>query len=404
MNINSLAVVSPEYPPNTVGGLGTHVHALTAALASQGTYIELFVPGHNAYHSNDSRINIHPVPISSSHSEGEYWLRFALGAVASAKRLAGPVDVIHCHDWFSTLAGLALRKLLSVPLVLTIHLPQNNPSLLPFENLGLLCADAVIVNSHMVAREIATRKLSSHPSVVIPNGVDLSLFRPPDAALARPQTILFAGRLVSQKGVDVLLRAVRVLLFRFPAARLIIAGDGDDVLYLRRLCRYLGISEEVSFVGWQSPRSLVNLYQTARVVAVPSHYEPFGLVALEALACATPVVASDTGGLADIIRNGVDGYLFPANDHLRLAHRLAILLSDSSFAAELGKAGRMRAAEFPWARVAAQTQNLYEETRRSQAHPGLLSMALEGERFDEEIESISASIRPAVRKLITCSD
>lgn len=257
----------------------------------------------------------------------------------------------------------------------------------------------------MVAREIAARELVSHPPVVIPNGVDLSIFRPSHhPPSAREQTILFVGRLVSQKGVDVLLRAFRVLLFRFPAARLIIAGDGYEALYLQRLSRYLGIFEEVSFLGWQSASSLVRLYQNARAVAIPSRYEPFGLVALEALACATPVVASETGGLAEIIRNGVDGYLVPPDDHLRFAHRLAILVSDSSYAAELGKVGRIRAAQFSWASVATETQALYKETyRRSHAHPDLFSRPFEGERFDEEIESINPSIRPEVRKLMTCS-
>jgi glycogen(starch) synthase len=404
MEINSLVVVSPEYPPNILGGLGTHVHALTSALAQNGLDIQLFVPDQGAYHSHNSRIHIHPVAVARSESQGEYWLRFASSAVASAERLSGPVDVIHCHDWATTLAGLALRESLSAPLVLTIHLPQSGSSLLPFENLGLLSADAVIVNSRMVAQELAARDLGSHSSIVIPSGVDLSIFRPPHPASRRTHTILFVGRLVDQKGVDVLLQAFRILLFKLPSARLIIAGDGNQLLYLKRLCRYLGISDEVRFLGWQTGSSLVHLYQGARAVAMPSRYEPFGLVALEALACATPVVACETGGLAEIISDGVHGYLVPTNDHLRLAQRLAMLLSDQSHADELGKAGRERAAEFPWTRVAVQTQRLYEETVRSNV-PNPFSSVVERGRLDKEIESMSTSLRSAVRKVIglTCS-
>jgi glycogen synthase len=404
MGIKNLLVVSPEYPPNILGGLGTHVHALTSALAQNGLDIELLVPDDGTHHSHDSRIHIRPVSVSRSESQDDYWLRFADGAMASAERLSGPVDVIHCHDWATTLAGLALREALSVPLVLTIHLPQSGSSRLPFENLGLLSADAVIVNSRMVARELAARDLGSHASIVIPNGVDLSIFRPPHPASRRAHTILFVGRLVDQKGVDLLLQAFRVLLFKLPSARLIIAGDGYQMLYLEKLCRYLGISDEVRFLGWQTGSSLIHLYQGARAVAMPSRYEPFGLVALEALACATPVVASETGGLAEIISDGVQGYLVPIDDHLRLAQRLAILLFDQSHSNELGKAGRDRATEFSWTRVAAQTQHLYEETVRRNT-PNRPMSASERERMDKEIESMGTSLQLAVRRIIglTCS-
>ena len=399
MRVKNLLVVSPEYPPNILGGLGTHVYALTSALAQNGLDIQLLVPDDGTYHSHDSRIHIQRVPVSRSESQGDYWLRFGLGAVAFAERLSGPVDVIHCHDWATTLAGLALREALSTPLVLTIHLPQSGSPRLPFENLGLLSADAVIVNSQMVAQELAARDLGSHPSIVVPNGVDLSIFRPSDPASRQAHTILFVGRLVEQKGVDVLLQAFRVLLFKLPSARLIIAGDGYQLLYLKRLCRYLGISDEVRFLGWKTGPSLIHLYQVARAVAIPSRYEPFGLVALEALACATPVVACETGGLAEVISDGVDGYLVPIDDHLRLAQRLAILLSDQSHADELGKAGRDRAAQFTWTRVAMQTQRLYEDTVRSNI-PNPSVSASERRRLDAEIESMDNPLRSAVRKVL----
>jgi glycosyltransferase involved in cell wall biosynthesis len=189
------------------------------------------------------------------------------------------------------------------------------------------------------------------------------------------------------------------LLFKIPDARLIIAGDGDQLLYLKRLCRYLGISDEVCFMGWQTGSTLVHLYQVARAVAIPSHYEPFGLVALEALACATPVVACETGGLAEVINDGVHGYLVPTNDYLRLAQRLAVLLSNPSHADELGNAARKRAADFSWTQVAVQTQRLCEATVRCK-DPGPFLSAAERELLNREIESISASLRPAVWKVI----
>lgn len=398
MKISSLVVVSPEFPPNILGGLGTHVHALTSTLARNGLNIQLLVPENDNYQAPGPRIHIHGMPVSRAESQDDYWLRFASCAKAFARRFSGPVDVIHCHDWATTLAGLALRDALSAPLVLTVHLPQSGSPLVQFENLGLLSADAVIVNSGMVAGELASRNLGSPTPIVIPNGVDLSIFRRHDSASRQAHTVLFVGRLVEQKGVDVLLRAFRVLLSSIPSARLIIAGDGYQLLYLKRLCRFLGISDEVRFVGWQAGSSLIHLYQVARVVAMPSRYEPFGLVALEALACATPVVACETGGLADIISDGVQGYLVPVDDHLRLAQRLAVLLSDQAHADKLGHAGRARATQFSWARVAVQTQHLYERTARS-ASPDQSAPVSQRTRLDEEIEAMGTSVRSAVREI-----
>jgi len=174
--------------------------------------------------------------------------------------------------------------------------------------------------------------------------------------------ILFVGRLVPQKGVDVLLRAFAVVLRRCPGIRLVIAGDGYQRLYLERLSRHLGLPPHVEFVGWQTGPALARLYQAAEMVVVPSVYEPFGLVALEAMACGRPVVASRIGGLAEVIAEGRTGYLIPPGDYLSLARRMAQLLLEPARAAAMGQAARQEAMRYCWPRIAELTHDLYRST------------------------------------------
>jgi glycosyltransferase involved in cell wall biosynthesis len=246
-------------------------------------------------------------------------------------------------------------------MILTVHLAQMSPLNLALENLGLSCADSVIVNSHSVAEEIAARRLAVTGPVVMPNGVDLGRFRP----LPRSQVghvILFVGRLVPQKGVDVLLRAFATVLRKCPGIRLVIAGDGYQRLYLERLSRHLGLPPHVEFLGWQTGPALARLYQAAEIVVVPSMYEPFGLVALEAMACGRPVVASRTGGLAEVVADGSTGYLVPPGDYLSLAQRMAQLLLEPARAAAMGQAARQEAMRYRWERIAELTHDLYRDT------------------------------------------
>jgi glycogen(starch) synthase len=149
------------------------------------------------------------------------------------------------------------------------------------------------------------------------------------------------------------------VLSRCPKARLVVVGDGDQALFLQRTARYLGISSHVDFVGWQTGPALVSFYQQADVVVVPSRYEPFGLVALEAMACGRPVVASSAGGLAEIVMDSETGFLVPPGDDLRLAQRIVQVLLDHGIATRMGLAARERAESYGWDSIAARTEQIY---------------------------------------------
>lgn len=250
----------------------------------------------------------------------KYWVQFAECAVHDAVAALPGAALVHSHDWATILAGIATSRRLKCPLVFNVHLPQRSPPHLTMENLGLLAADLVIVNSASVKSELLDRRLPLRRIEIVPNGVDVDCYRPAEDWPLHDGYILFAGRHVPQKGVEVLVRAFAVLLHRHDC-RLLLAGEGILKLYFLRLARDLGVADRVSILGWQTDEALVRLYQKAALVAVPSSYEPFGIVALEAMACARPLVASRTGGLMEIVEHGVDGYLVEPGDDLDLARR-----------------------------------------------------------------------------------
>jgi D-inositol-3-phosphate glycosyltransferase len=189
--------------------------------------------------------------------------------------------------------------------------------------------------------------------------------------------ILFVGRIEPLKGIDTLLRAVAVLIQRRPewAEELvvtIVGGDPDqppekmdaEMARLHALRAELGIANVVTFRGAQAQDILPCYYSAAEVVVVPSHYESFGMVALEAMACGTPVIASKVGGMAFTVQDGVTGFHIPYRDHQALAERLEQILLDPDLQARLGRQAAEWARQYSWSRIADQITALYAEVRR----------------------------------------
>jgi D-inositol-3-phosphate glycosyltransferase len=251
------------------------------------------------------------------------------------------------------------------------------------ERLVLDMADCIVAAT--LAEESQLQFLYHAPEtkiVVIPPGVDVSHFYsiPADeakCAIGVPedeQMLLFVGRIEPLKGVDTLIRAIAHMRTtgvtnRYPHYLAIIGGDPNartrrmntEMARLQKLSRELGLQDLVVFLGKRSQSSLPYYYSAADVLIMPSHYESFGMVALEAMACGTPVVASQVGGLAFLIQDGVTGFVLPDGDHLALSERLTQLISQPDLRQRLGEQAAAYAQDYSWDKIASRIFDLYNE-------------------------------------------
>jgi glycosyltransferase involved in cell wall biosynthesis len=390
--------ISSEYPPKVFGGLGVHVEQLTKAL-SRSVSVDVVLPSAGASEYETLYEDVQPFALSTvtaSYEDPVSWLRFADFAADRIIRRAKDhrPDIIHCHDWVTVLAGIKCRWVLDVPLVFHLHLPNRSPLCASVENLGLICADRVTVNSEAMYEALKDRSLPLRREPdVIKNGVDQDMFHADESWPSDGDYVLCVGRLVEQKGVEYLIRAFLYVREKFPTLRLKVVGSGELADALENLATNLLISDQVDFLGWKSAEALVKLYQRAGVVVVPSIYEPFGMTALEGMACQRPVVASRTGGLSDIIRHGVTGFLAEPKDELDLAQWLLTALADSNRRAEMGRLGRehLRVEGYTWADVSDQFKQLYEEVSRKPIDKTIPSRT---DEFIEQIVEVATDLSP----------
>ncbi len=293
-------------------------------------------------------------------------------------------DLLHSHYWLSAWAAEELKAQLIIPHVATFHTlgevknrarpAEMEPELrLEAERKAIALADSIIAFT-AEEKDNLVHIYGAQPDQVkiIPCGVDLKLFHPTDMEEARSELglprhskiLLFAGRIEPFKGIDILLRAVVCLEDKDDLRLLILGTDSEsdgEVARLRSLSGELGIGDKVTFLGVVEHERMPLFYNAADVCVVPSYHESFGLVALEALACSTPVVASRVGGLATVIKDGETGYLIDKLSHEAFAQRLELLLGDEELRRRMGGAARSSVMKYTWSKVAGQVLRVYEE-------------------------------------------
>ncbi|WP_045742072.1 glycosyltransferase family 4 protein [Actinoplanes rectilineatus] len=383
-----ILMLSWEYPPLLVGGLGRHVHALSAALAAAGhdvTVVTRHAPGAplEEYTEGVRVIRAPDDPPVFTVAGGDMlpWaLSFQHTLTRAALRAArtGRYDVVHAHDWLVAHTAVTLRDHLDVPLVATVHATESgrhqgwlphphNRTIDDIERWLTTEAVRVIVCSEYMRTE-AGRLFGAAPDRVdvVANGVDTLRWRarPRAVAAARERyagdgpLISFAGRLVYEKGVQLLLAALPALTGRFPGLRVVIAGDGPYKKELEDLA-----DARVTFSGFLGGHELTALMGASDCYVVPSIYEPFGMVALEAAAAGTPVAVADTGGLAAIVEHGVTGVKFTPGDPDALAAAVGAVLADRGYARALAQHALRRVRDaFTWPSIAAATAAVYATT------------------------------------------
>jgi glycogen synthase len=382
-------LLSWEYPPVMVGGLGRHVQALATTLVQEGhdvtvvtrhaadAPLEQFLDGVRVIRCAED-----PASLQLSTSNLLTWTMAFNHALTRAALFAARTtqyDVIHAHDWLVAHAAITLKEQLGLPLVTTIHATEagRHQGWLPEESNRNIHAlewwlvnesTRVVVCSHYMRWEVNRLLHAPYRRIdVIPNGVDAAAWRadPDDIARARVRysgagrLVGFAGRLVYEKGVQDLIHSLPHLRAQHHGLRLIVAGDGPYLPELREEVRRLNLHRAVSFTGFLGD-DLPAVMSAADAMIIPSIYEPFGMVALEAAATGVPVAAATTGGLKEIIEPGRTGMTFPPRNPLALAKAVSHLLSDEAAARKMARTARnMVADRYTWRSIVTRLLRVY---------------------------------------------
>lgn len=386
------------------GGMNVYVRDFSRELGKQGVLVDVFTRSqddcqpmikHDLGH--DGRV-IHipagpekPIPVAEV---GNYLDEFAAGVIAFAQEEGIAYDLIHSHYWLSGIVAEKLRAVWHIPIVHMFHtlghmknrIAQSAAERAPQDRLDgesqvIQAVDRIIAATPAELAQLQWLYGADMRKVtVIPPGVDLERFKPIAPMVAKeyvripPQdkNIVFAGRIEPLKGIDTLLQAMSLIQTRRPEAIqnvcvAIIGGDpwsdspDAEMARLQEMRHTLGIHDIVTFLGAKDQDILPYYYAAAEMVIMPSHYESFGMVALEAMAMGTPVIASEVGGLAFLVRDGENGFHVPSRDPEALAERIYTLLTNEDCRQTLGKQAQIYAQQYDWAIIVAKMRRLYAE-------------------------------------------
>ncbi|MFH1085229.1 MAG: glycosyltransferase [Chloroflexota bacterium] len=387
------------------GGMNVYVRELTQNLARRGWQVDTFTrwqdPSLPRVQENGGGRLVHiaagPQGAADRRALSEYVPQFAEGVRQFARDERITYDLIHSHYWLSGWAGLALQGEWQAPLVHMFHTlgrmkdavadrPEQREAAdrAEVEQAVMDSADRVVAATPLDRQQMLDLyHVNEAKIVIIPCGVNLQLFRPINRQVAREklgiepgrQMLLFVGRLDPVKGLRVLLEAMCELTRRISRPRAeelslaVIGGDReshlealmDEAKCLTEITHELGLDNLVVFIGSRAQEDLPYYYSAAAACVMPSLYESFGMVALEAMACGTPVIASRVGGLTFTVRDGETGYLVPERDPKALADKLELVLGDACLRARLGRRALQVAQGYSWDLVTEGMEALYAE-------------------------------------------
>jgi len=372
-----------DLPPHQLTGVSAHVEGLSRALARAGHDVVVLGRADGDADATVDQTVLPGVRVLRA-SVDLPWLPdddVVLNTVSANHHLVRLLaelgdwrpDVVHAHDWNVAWAADAVSTLTGAPLVATIHatergrhgghVPQGVPAAINSVEWWLAWqARSVVCCSRFMMREVLDGfDLDAERVHLIPHGVDTDSWRPPDTASVREPLVLAWGRVRYEKGFQVLAQAMARLRGRVPGISCIIAGRGSYLAELQSQLDLEGVGDIVQIPGFVPDHELRTLLHRAGCVVIPSLYEPFGIVALEAMAADAPLVAARTGGLAEILEGTDAGLLFEPGNALRLAETIEGLLNDRQLADQLrANAQRLLAAHYSWDAIADTTSALYE--------------------------------------------
>jgi len=387
------------------GGMNVYVRDLTCELGRLGIHVDVFTRSQDehvphvlhdlGYGNRVVHITAGPEEPKSKSDIAKYIHEFAEGIIQFAAEKGIKYDVIHSHYWMSGLAAELLSKAWGgIPVVHMFHTlgeMKNRVARSEDEKAGedrlkgerqvLRSAKRIVVATLAEMTQLRfLYRADNRKMTVIPPGVDTSHFYPIPADEAKQfiglkpddRMVLFVGRIEPLKGIDTLIKAMSCLDLQGmhrPVHLAIIGGDvdvspeemSDEMTRLQKMCDDLCMGGMVIFLGKRGQDTLPYYYSAAEVVVMPSLYESFGMVALEAMACGTPVVASEVGGLGYLVQNGVTGYTIPDRDPAELCDKLSHLLGNADLRNQMGNSAAEYAANYAWNKIASQIIDVYKE-------------------------------------------
>jgi glycosyltransferase involved in cell wall biosynthesis len=382
-------MLSWEYPPNVMGGLGKHVAELIPALTRLNVGIDLVTPlraGASEVETHGG-VRVHRVatnsgPFPDFYTEAQRANRALEQACDHILVQDGPFDLIHNHDWLTSFAAAELKHRHRIPLLSTVHATERGRGRgylageqsqrindaewhMMYESWRVICCTEYMADELQSYFSSPADKLD-----VIPNGVDPSPFQSLDgtdlngfrAQWAQPdeKIVLYVGRVVHEKGIEELIRSAPSVLKSVPQARYIIAGRGPELDRLRNLVWEMGLSNKVLLPGFIEEEDRNRLYKVADCAVFPSLYEPFGIVALEAMAAGTPVVVSEVGGLREVVRHAETGITIYPGDPESCAWGIIHTLQHPKWAAQRVENALLDVEQrFNWDIIARQTADVY---------------------------------------------
>jgi len=387
------------------GGMNVYVRDLTIQLGRMGIHVDVFTRSqdeHVPHVMHDLGFGNRVVHVQAGPEVPlpkrqllEYIPEFVECVQKFSAEKEIRYDIIHSHYWMSGLAAASLSDLWGgVPIIQMFHTlgeMKNRVARNPKEKEGayrldgesavVKRADRIIVSTPAEQAQLEWfYHVNMNKISIIPPGVDTGHFYPIAVDEAREhlglkpddRMILFVGRIEPLKGLDTLIRAVACLQLKDlhePVRLAVIGGDPDaepddmseEMTRIQKLCDELTVGKMVAFLGKRGQDTLPYYYSAAEVVVMPSHYESFGMVALEAMACGTPVIASQVGGLAFLVQDGVTGFTIPAEDSIALCDKLTALLGNKTLRKKMGHAAADYAKNYDWKKIANQIVRIYQD-------------------------------------------
>jgi len=377
-----------EYPPRIVGGIARVVHDLSKRLIKDGHDVTVvtYRDGDTPYYENDKGVKVYRVDnyMIKPNNFIEWIMQLNFSMVAKASEIIakeGKFDVIHAHDWLVANSAKTLKHSFDIPMVSTIHATESGRNSGIHDDTQRYINDTewmltyesteVIVNSNFMKGHIqGLFGLPFDKINVIANGINLTNFNGIDRdyeyrrqfAADNEKIILYIGRLVFEKGVQHLISSMSKILEAYQDVKLVIAGKGGMFDELRAQTEYMGISDKVYFTGYLNGKDVQRMYKCADVAVFPSTYEPFGIVALEAMLAGVPTVVSDIGGLNEIVDHGVTGMKSYAGNSNSIADSILSLLYDQQLNAKVSKNAKAKVKElYSWNKIAQDTHFTYQK-------------------------------------------